>query len=119
MSPSCLQTLTPDSAFNLSLEDVTLPGATLPSRSQTSCAPVAAASAADSMHAPAAFKGETGNATKQLGDTSCDFAKEVDRTHGIFLQVLDKLRPLEVPKTIAKMSEMEAAADPTLLADAA
>ena len=33
--PSCLQTLTPDCAFNLSLEDVTLPGVTLSSRSQT------------------------------------------------------------------------------------
>jgi hypothetical protein len=107
--PSRLWTRTSDRECSLGREWVSVP-----SRSQTSCAPVAAASAADAMHAPAAFKGETGNATKQLGDTSCDFAKEVDWTHGIFLQVLDKLRPLEVPKTIAKMSVMEAVADPEL-----
>ena len=83
------------------------------------CAPVATASAAGVIHAPATFEGETGHAAKMLGDASCDFAKEVDWNSGIFLQVLGKFRPLEVPTTISKMSELEAAADPTLLADAA
>ena len=64
------------------------------------------------------FEGEIGHAAKMFGDASCDYAKEVDWISGIPLQVHGRFRPLEVPQTIAMMSEMKAAADPTLLADA-
>ena len=75
-------------------------------------APVAAASAAGMMMAPAAFADE-------IGDASYDFAKEVDWNNGIFLQAPGKFQPLEALKAIDKMIEMGAAADPKLLKAAA
>ena len=82
-------------------------------------APVAAASAAGMMMAPAAFADEIGDAAKKLGDASYDFAKEVDWNNGIFLQAPGKFQPLEALKAIDKMIEMGAAADPKLLKAAA
>ena len=81
--------------------------------------PVAAASAAGMMMAPAAFADEIGDAAKKLGDASYDFAKEVDWNNGIFLQAPGKFQPLEALKAIDKMIEMGAAADPKLLKAAA
>ena len=82
-------------------------------------APVAAASAAGMMMAPAAFADEIGDAAKKLGDASYDFAKEVDWNNGIFLQAPGKFQPLEALKAIDKMIDMGAAADPKLLKAAA
>eukprot|EP00913_Durusdinium_trenchii_P034669 g32432.t1 len=82
-------------------------------------APVAAASAASMMLAPAAFADEIGDAAKKLGDASYDFAKEVDWNNGIFLQAPGKFQPLKALKAIDKMIEMGAAADPKLLKAAA
>ena len=82
-------------------------------------APVAAASEASVMHAPAAFADEIGDAANKLGDASCDFAKEVDWNNGVFLQAPAKLQPLEALKTADKMHEMGAAAGPTPLKDVA
>ncbi|CAK9004293.1 unnamed protein product [Durusdinium trenchii] len=78
-------------------------------------APVAAASAAGMMMAPAAFADEIGDAAKKLGDASYDFAKEVDWNNGIFLQAPGTFQPLNALKAIDKMIEMGAAADPKLL----
>ncbi|CAK9039816.1 Peridinin-chlorophyll a-binding protein [Durusdinium trenchii] len=82
-------------------------------------APVAAASAAGMMMAPAAFADEIGDAAKKLGDASYDFAKEVDWNNGIFLQAPGKFQPLKALKAIDKMIDMGAAADPKLLKAAA
>lgn len=82
-------------------------------------APVAAASAAGMMLAPAAFADEIGDAAKKLGDASYAFAKEVDWNNGIFLQAPGKFQPLKALKAIDKMIEMGAAADPKLLKAAA
>ena len=81
--------------------------------------PVAAASAAGMMMAPAAFADEIGDAAKKLGDASYDFAKEVDWNNGIFLQAPGKFQPLQALKAIDKMIDMGAAADPKLLKAAA
>ena len=61
-------------------------------------APVAAATAAGVMMAPAAFADEIGDAAKKLGDASYDFAKEVDWNNGIFLQAPGKFQPLKALK---------------------
>ncbi|CAK8986142.1 unnamed protein product [Durusdinium trenchii] len=82
-------------------------------------APVAAASAAGVMMAPAAFADEIGDAAKKLGDASYAFAKEVDWNNGIFLQAPGKFQPLKALKAIDKMIDMGAAADPKLLKAAA
>ena len=78
-------------------------------------APVAAASAAGMMMAPAAFADEIGDAAKKLGDASYDFAKEVDWNNGIFLQAPGKFQPLKALKAIDKMIDMGARSRPQAL----
>ena len=91
----------------------------VPGPLRRTAAPVAAASAAGMMMAPAAFADEIGDAAKKLGDASYDFAKEVDWNNGIFLQAPGKFQPLQALKAIDKMIDMGAAADPKLLKAAA
>ena len=91
----------------------------VPGALRRTAAPVAAASAAGMMMAPAAFADEIGDAAKKLGDASYDFAKEVDWNNGIFLQAPGKFQPLQALKAIDKMIDMGAAADPKLLKAAA
>ena len=91
----------------------------VPGPLRRTAAPVAAASAAGMMMAPAAFADEIGDAAKKLGDASYDFAKEVDWNNGIFLQAPGKFQPLKALKAIDKMIDMGAAADPKLLKAAA
>ena len=77
--------------------------------------PVAAASAAGMMMAPAAFADEIGDAAKKLGDASYDFAKEVDWNNGIFLQAPGKFQPLQALKAIDKMIDMGSSRRPQAL----
>merc|ERR1712013_319413 len=82
-------------------------------------APVAAATAAATMMAPAAFADEIGDAAKKLGDASYAFAKEVDWNNGLYLQAPGQLQPLKALNAIDKMIVMGAQADPKLLSAAA
>merc|ERR1712176_1116637 len=81
--------------------------------------PVAAATAAATMMAPAAFADEIGDAAKKLGDASYAFAKEVDWNNGLYLQAPGQVQPLKALNAIDKMIVMGAQADPKLLSAAA
>lgn len=78
-----------------------------------------AAGAVAMMGAAPAFADEIGDAAKQLGAASYDFAKEVDWNNGIYLQAPGAFKPLEALKAIDKMIVMGAQADPKLLKAAA
>ena len=65
-------------------------------------APVAAASAAGMMMAPAAFADEIGDAAKKLGDASYDFAKEVDWNNGIFCKLLASFNHLRLSRQLTR-----------------
>jgi len=80
---------------------------------------VPAAGAVALIGASPAFADEIGDAAKQLGTASFEFAKEVDWNNGLYLQAPGKFQPLEAVKAIDKMIVMGAQADPKLLAAAA
>ena len=80
---------------------------------------VPAAGAVALMGASPVFADEIGDAAKQLGVASYQFAKEVDWNNGIYLQAPGAAKPLEALKAIDKMIVMGAQADPKLLKAAA